>query len=73
MKKKTITLEDVITRLEELKSGLLRNELHIARIEARLVGENVGDSPVTRAEVRTDQQVQRLCDDIENLQKEGLL
>ena len=71
--KKSATLDDVILRLEELKSGILRNELHITRIEARLVGENVGDHPMTRAEVRTDQQVQLLCDDIENLQKEGLL
>ena len=71
--KKSATLEDVILRLEELKSEILRNDLHIARIEARLVGENVGDSPGTRAEVHTDRQVQLLCDDIENLQKEGLL
>ena len=71
MTKAAATLEDVIQRLEELKSGIQRNELHIARLE--IDGEKISDHPVTRAEIQTRDEVEKLGDRIEKLQAEGLL
>ena len=40
MTKAAATLEEeIIRRLEELKSGIQRNELHIARLEQKIDGE----------------------------------
>ena len=73
MKKASATLDDVIQRLEELKSGIQRNELHIARLEQKIDGEKISDHPVTRAEIQTRDEVEKLGDRIEKLQAEGLL
>ena len=74
MTKAAATLEEeIIRRLEELKSGIQRNELHIARLEQKIDGEKISDHPVTRAEIQTRDEVGKLCDRIEKLQAEGLL
>ena len=73
MTKAAATLEDVIKRLEELKSGILRNELQISRLEAKLDGEKIEDNPITRAELKTRDEVGKLCNRIAKLQERGLV
>jgi len=74
LSKKSPTLEDVFKMLVELVNGLQRQDLQIARLESKIDGEHDGNShPVTRAEIRTRDEVGKLCDRIEKLQEQGLV
>ena len=65
--------EEIILRLEELKTGLLRTELQVHRLEMKIDKEPNTDTPITRAEIKTRDEVKKLCGRIEKLKEEGLL
>ena len=72
MTKAAATLEEVIRRLEELKSGIQETS-SILPAGAKIDGEKISDHPVTRAEIQTRDEVGKLCDRIEKLQARSFM
>jgi len=74
LSKKSPTLEDVFKMQVEFRNWIQRLDLQFARLESKIDGEHDGNSqPVTRAEIRTRDEVGKLCDRIEKLQEQGLV
>ena len=71
--KKSVTLEEVSKKLDEVLQRHQRQELQLARLEAKIAGEPVGDDPITRAEVDTRMQISRLASQIVQMRDDGLL